>query len=198
VTFDFDAFVGGGEQQYRRVKTVLLLPPAATHLLEEHADLEADLQRIAAEDQRLNRKPQLPVAAQKILDMEEQIDAARVPFKVSCLGARAWLDLLAKHPPTKEQKRGNPKLDHNPESFRVAAIAAALVDPELTAEQVAQLGDWFTVAQWDELFYAVVEVNRGGGDAPKSLVAGAILRVRDESAPIAFPEGFPDPSSSGE
>lgn len=196
---DIEAFLSAAEDPaFVRVATARILPPDKIPLLRQHAQLEADLDRAALDDARLNRDPQMPVIAERIAELERDIDAAKSEFRFRCIGTSAWLNLAAKHPPTKEQLKVNARVDHDPETFQPAAIAASCVEPQMTLDQAGKLRDVLTVEQWGELWAKCVEANIGGGDSPKSLVAGAILRVKERSATTAAPEAFPDPSSSVE
>lgn len=154
-------------------------------LAERHAALERELGRVAAEDLRENREPLALGVAQEIEALEAEMEACKRTFTFRSIGHRKWADLIAKHPPTRAQLAANSRLDHNPERFPCAAIAATCVSPEMTEEQAFELEGHLTLAQWSILWVSCLEANTGGGDSPKSQAAGAILRASGGSARTA-------------
>lgn len=165
-------------------------------LLEQHRDLDAELARVAEEDQRENRDPLSPAIAAQVVQLERDIEEARRPFTFEAIGVRRWMKLLAQHPPTKAQLAVNSRLDHNPDTFPLAAMAASCVSPALTAEQVGELEDIIGLSQWNELWVGCLDANTaGGGAGPKSLGAGAIHRTSAAFARSATVTASPDLSS---
>lgn len=149
-------------------------------MLAEHARMDAELMAELAIDQRENRDPVGPGLAKRLVAYEAEIEAAKRAFTFRAIGKRAWADLLAKHPPTKEQMKLNSRMDHNPLTFPVLAVAASCVDPVMSVEQVTALESALNISVFDQLWMACVEANVGGGDSPKSLVAGPIAQVSAE------------------
>lgn len=181
-----------------REKTVRIL--LRQDLLTEHARLDAELIKELKLDEIENRDPVGPDLARRLVEFEDEIEAAKRAFRFRAIGKKAWADLLALHPPTKDQKNANGRLDHNPETFPVAAIAASCAEPVLTVEQVAQLEQAMNLAQFELLWAGCLDVNVGGGaDNPKSLVAGPIARARFEleRSATGIHEPSPDRSFSG-
>lgn len=194
-----DDFLKAAEDPaFVRVATARVLPPEAVPLLRLHAELEAQWDETARGDAELNRDPELPVLAEKVRDVERQLDEAKVEFRFRCIGTSKWLALSSKHPPTPEQTKLSSYADHNPDTFQPAAVALSCQDPEMSVEQAEKLRDVLTVEQWAELWRACREANMGGGDSPKSPVAGAILRVRDRLGTTAALAASLDQSSSDE
>lgn len=149
-------------------------------LVAEHARLDAELRSALDRDQRngAGLDTDTPELARRVQDLEGEMDAARRPFTFKAIGRRRWQNLLMMHPPTKDQKHARPGLDHNPETFPLAAIEASCIAPVLTNEAVAALADALAVNQFDQLWAACLDANVGGsGDTPKSLVAGGIARA---------------------
>lgn len=179
-----------------REKTVRIL--LRQDLLAEHDRLEAELVQVCTVDAQENRDPQGPAIAQRIVELEAEIDAAKRSFRFRAVGKKAWADLLALHPPTKDQLSEAPRLDHNPETFPPAAIAASCVDPVITPEQVDQLEQGLNLAQFDLLWTACLDANVRGDDSPKSLVAGPIARVSAELGITHVNGASPVPSSLAE
>lgn len=161
-----------------REKTVRIL--LRQDLLAEHARLDGELVEALNVDARENRDPQGPALAKRLVEFEAEIESAKREFRFRSIGKRAWADLLAKHPPTREQAKTNIRLDHNPETFPLVAIEASCVEPVMTLEQVAKLEDALNLFQFEMLWGACLDANVGGDASPKSLVAGPIARVNAE------------------
>lgn len=157
-------------------------------LVAQHTALDARLQEAIADDARLNRDPLAHDIAAEIVALEAEMDAARRPFKFRAVGQRKWADLLAANPPTAAQRKDNPRLDHNPVTFPIAAIAASCVDPVLTEAQVYLFEERLDVAQWALLLGACFEANMGAGNLPKSGLAGAIAHTNAELGITSAPE----------
>lgn len=134
--------------------------------------------------------------ADEIAALEAEIESAKVEFKFRAVGRRAWADLLAKHPPTKQQVAADRRATFNPETFPIAAIAACCCEPEgIDEAAVRRLEDALSDAQFSILWDACVDANLGGGVTPKSLLAGRILQASGRSGTTAASEEFPAASS---
>jgi hypothetical protein len=170
-------------------------------MLAEHARLDSELEAERALDATENRDPVAPGLANRLLELEAEIEAAKRDFRFRSIGKKAWADLLSEHPPTKDQAKANTRIDHNPETFPLAAIAASCVDPVMTVEQVDKLEQLLTIGQFETLWGACIDANIGGGvDRPKSLAAGLIARVSAsfESSAMAMDAPSRGQSSSAE
>lgn len=166
-------------------------------LLAEHEELEADLAAALQGDLRENRSPTAPVISARIVELEAEIEAAKREFRFRSIGHRAWADLMADHPPTKDQLKSFPRIDHNPETFPVAAIAASCVDPVMTVADATTLERVLNDTQFNVLLVKCVEANTGGVDTPKSAAASGIARhLNGQSASTPALAASPDLSSS--
>lgn len=185
---------------HRRTKTVRILLHQG--MVAEHARLVAARDAaVAASGDEIGRSELARSLTDDVAAYEVEMDAACVEFRLRSMGRRDWLTLLAAHPPTKEQvaearkaERQAPEFDTD--SFPSAAIAASMVDPEMSVEQVAELADVLTVQQFNLLWSAVLDVNVGGGDLPKDMLGGVIRRLSDGSGKQPTTTGSPVPSSS--
>jgi hypothetical protein len=65
-------------------------------------------------------------------------------------------------------------LDHNPDTFPVAAIAACASDPVLTEEQAQRIHDTVRLGDWERIWATVRSLNTDQAAAPKSVAAGLI------------------------
>lgn len=162
---------------YRLVRTASILL-APSDLSERHQQLESDLQT-EIEDATTNPAAvaNIEPIARQLADLETEIDSHRITFKFGALPRRAWVDLLAAHPPTKEQVKQNDGIGFNPDTFPAAAIAACLIDPVMTPEQVQTLehgvdgAGGLADAQFNVLFNTAVAANLSGLTPPTSAIA---------------------------
>lgn len=180
---------------HRRTATVRILLHQDLEL--RHRELERLLSDELDADARLNRDPVAPDVAAQIRDLEAEIERSKASFTFRALGKRAWADLLAKHPPTAEQKQHG-RAEFNADTFPAAAVAACAVDPVITPEAATRLEAALNSSQFDVLWGAVLDVNVGGLSSPKSRVAGLTLRQNGASATTHAPEGSLAASSSDE
>ena len=187
----------------RRTATVRLL--LRQDLAREHAGLEAELLTARQGDENENRTPEAPTIARRIVDLEAEMDAAKVTFTFRAMGRRQWVDTVSSHPPTKAQLKAigelssdplkRASLDFNPDTFPVAAIAASCVDPVMTVEDVKRLESSLSDSQWSQLWQKAIEVNVGSTDPKASRAAGLILRLSEQSATTAAPAESDAPTS---
>jgi len=164
----------------------------------KYRELERELATALQVDDRENRDPEAPKIARQLEELSADIDAATREFRFRAVGRRKWSDLLAKYPPTKDQLKADQSLTFDPARLPAAAIAECSVEPKITIEEAKQLEDRLNDSQFNKLWAAVVDANVGGGDAPKSPIAGLILRRSEQFARIAENEESPDPSSLAE
>lgn len=193
---------------YVRVTVARVLLRQDMH--ERHRLLNVDLAQALDDDAMLNRVPVAPGIAAEIVALEAEMEAAKQEFRFRSIGRQKWAALLAEHPPTREQLREDKRLDHNPETFPAAAIAAACTDPVMTVEQaqVLERGAWnedvkdyvggLNTTQFNLIWGACIDANAGGATNPKSLAAGAILRASEQFESTPAPAASPDLSSLAE
>lgn len=162
-------------------------------LVAELRRLEEQLVAAQRDDERLNRTAEAPKIARRIAELEQEARSHEVELVVSSIGSTAWSNLMAAHPPTEAQRKQHPGLDHNPDTFPYAAIAASLGEADDT--NVRKLADKISGGQWARLWSACLAVNVGDVSVPFSVRASAVLRGSDPSSTTADPEGSPDPSS---
>lgn len=117
----------------------------------------------------------IAAVAQRVSDIEAEMEASTVPYKVQSIGRKAWADLKALHLPTREQAKQG--LDVNMGTFPQAAIAASCVEPSVSPAESEQLTQVLPEGEWNKLWSAVLGVNLGVMDTPKSAAAAAILRA---------------------
>ncbi|MGI5233839.1 hypothetical protein [Actinoallomurus sp. CA-142502] len=133
--------------------------------------------------------------AEQIEDVRRKMAEHVTMFRFTALGAKSYSDLLAKHPPTEEQKQAGAGV--NLDTWPAALVAACALDPKMTVEQAERLHDKITDGQWEELYDTALACNRKKVDVPFSFAASAI---RASSAPRPSqpePGAFPAAGSSG-
>lgn len=150
---------------------------SAGDLVDAHDQLTTELARYRHTSESLagGQDGTITALAQRIADVEADMEASTVTYRVQSIGRKAWADLKAAHPPTKEEaKRG---LDVNMATFPQAAIAACAVEPTVSPAEAEQLTVVLPDGEWGKLWAAVLGVNLGVMDTPKSAAAAAILRA---------------------
>lgn len=112
-------------------------------------------------------KAELEDVIDRILRLEEQLEDVTVAFKFRSIGRAAFEELLLAHPPTRDQKDDAKKqgvegrLTYNVETFPIALVSAASVEPKLEEVDVKELWDspeW-NQAELMQLFDAALSCN---------------------------------------
>ena len=190
-SFDVDAFL----DSYKG-KTVSVVVCGRADLIGRHTQLERELVDATSKSADDFHNPEISRITGELKDLQEQMKAAQVTFTFGAMTHKGWQDLLTKHPPTKQQK-AEYDVDHNPDTFPVAAVAAAAVEPTLTPEQAERIRDTFAFGEFEKLYRAVLEANAEVQGVPKSALAAVIgdLRLNGASSTTAAPEASLDESS---
>lgn len=171
-------------------------------LVREHEQLERELADIRRKSDGSLGGDGAAEVARRIRDLETQMREGETEFTFQAIGRSAWRNLLAEHPPTKEQK--DIGADHNPETFAAAAMAASLIDPfpgqgEEAVAEVEALLEKLTTLQLGKLWTTCMSANIDGGNTPgESSAASAALRASELSSTIAGRAASPEASSSDE
>lgn len=150
-------------------------------LAAEHEELCA---RLAEEQQKnlgsLAGNPGARALAEDITALEALMAEATIGFRLRALPRREWAELVAKHPPRRDD--GGRVLDAdrvgvNADDFMTAILHRCVVEPILTEEDWdALVNEGLTDAQYEQLTDAVWALNRRDVDVPFSLAASTILR----------------------
>lgn len=110
--------------------------------------------------------------------LKETIRSKSRTLTFEAIGRKAWRDIQAEHPPTDEQKKEfGVFLDHDPESFPAAAMAASCKAPGMSVEQAQWLADEMPVSVVDRVWTTCLRANVTGSrdpfeDASASVPAG--------------------------
>lgn len=188
---DVDALIDGYEPRVESVQICL-----RQDLLAEHRRLEQDLVAASASASDSDSDP--TEIAEQVAAVEAELASASTTFRFQALGREDYANLIAAHAPTKEQREADKGLDHNPETFPAALIAASSIDPKLTEAQAGRIEKKWRLADFRRLYDAALMVNVGVTDeAPKSVLAGVILGRNASSGTMSARKGSRGRSSSG-
>src|SRR5690606_7764133 len=105
------------------------------------------------------------------LEAMERMEAAERSFRFRSMGGR-WRGLVKEHPPREEDLAAG--LDYNPETLPPVAMAECSVEPKMTAEEVVDLSEVLSLAQFAFLWDTCRAVNVG--DWRPSVEANALAR----------------------
>ena len=140
-------------------------------LLAEYEAAERELQEIGDfKGERMSPTEEQRRAAQRVVDIREEMKKAQHTFRFRALGAKAWSDLQAGHPP-----RDGHDERWNLTSFPAALIAACAADPVMDQAQVYALFEVLAEGERDQLFTAAWIANTGKVGIPFSSRASKIL-----------------------
>ncbi len=158
---DFSELLAQATPRTERVTLCLRgdLTDRIDQLIAAHALAQAD-------DENSNSANVAPDIAEEIIGLIEEADENSVDFVLRSIGARAWSDLLADHPPSADDMAMG--RDHDSRTFPLAALAASITAPEgATPEMVTELEEKLSAGAWQQLWTACLAVNIVGGDIPK-------------------------------
>lgn len=144
-------------------------------LLAEHEEAVADLERLTKA--AVSVTDETAAAAELVQSLEADIEASTVTLRFRALSRSAYQALLTEHP----GREGEDEV-WNWQTFVPALIAACLIDPVMTVDEVVELLDLITEGQRDELFSAAYDVNQSVTRVPFSERASVVTRWREQSA----------------
>lgn len=133
------------------------------------------------------------IAPNELAELERQIAAAEVEFVFESIGRGRWLQLVAQHPPSAEDRRDGWGYDRA--SFIPAALVASCVSHELTLDDAFWLCEELDVGEFNRLWAACHTANAGEALRPKSEAAAVIRRLSSASWGTAAREASPGASS---
>lgn len=185
---DLDDLIATAQPRTEKVRIC-----ARGDLVAAHADAVAAAGRAADESDSLAGSDSISEALERVKQIEDEQEAATVTFTVASVSRRVWADLLAKYPPSKEQRRAGH--DHDPDKFPIAAVAASVQDPEMTEDQAAKLADVLPAGEWNKLWVTALSLNVTGTPAPKLAAATELVRVNGRSSTTSDREASPEAGS---
>lgn len=145
----------------------------------EWRDLERKLQSASRDVASLGQRSDASILAERIKALEAEMAESQVTFRLRADSAKAWSDFVGTKPVRAK--------DETDEAFigryfdwMCLLISRVSVEPAMTPEQVAQLCDVLSAAQWDELGNAAWTLNARSVAVPFSLAASALTESGDE------------------
>jgi len=166
-------------QRPRRIVDMVLDAEAAADI----DALEQFLERAQRYDEANDSETARDVA-KRLQDAEAQAEASRVRFVLEAVTHRAYQQLRADHPPTKEQieaaasRGGGEEPAFDPDSFAPALVEAQLVEPKpASSEEFAAFWDGISDGQLAQLWGAAIAIQFQTGElGPPSQAAADVLR----------------------
>ena len=190
--WSLDEFLGEGDGEGFTVD----VPIKPRALVKKHADLERAIIERSQDGGSLAGDDLLRTMSEGLQELERRIDEQARIFSFRGVSRRKWRDLLAQHPPRKQDREVGD--DFNPETFPAAAVALCSVSPKLTEDEAKALedDDDLGTGGFEQLWNGVLAANLGVvNDTPKSVIATAILRTNGASSTTAAPGASPAASS---
>jgi len=121
--------------------------------------------------------------AERIIQLQKEMEESTIHVRLRALNRVEWRDLLAAHPPRKDND-ADKILGFNPNTLFDALIVACITDPELTSEQAAALLDALTPSQFDKLADAAWGLNRRDVSVPFSYNASQLTQTGGETSKL--------------
>ncbi len=141
----------------------------------EHDRLERELSRVRSGVARtLGDRAEEAGLAEQIERLQEQMADEMLTITVRALSRPDWRKLVEQHPPRPDVE-GDRILGANFQGLMEEAAPLCVVDPDLDEEDWERLNAVLSSGDFDRLFTAVWEVNREGGDVPKSRLASRVM-----------------------
>jgi hypothetical protein len=145
----------------------------------EWRELERKLQSASRESASLGRRSEASILAERVKALEAEMAASQVTFTMRADSAKRWSDFVATQP---KRQKGETDEAWSGRWFdwMCQLISRACVEPAMTAEQVAQLCDVLSAAQWDDLGNGAWNLNARTTPVPFSLAASALTESGEQ------------------
>lgn len=166
-------------------------------LFAEHQRLEDELDRMRENDLgrrtrtgRLNQTEEVPAGqlekAKELTKLEDEMEEHSVDFVFERIEQDAWDQLVAAHPPAKDNDE-HKRMGINVDTFKAPAVQMSCVSP--TGMDTSSFEPWWkslSSGQRDLLFFGGAwAVNRDAGEVPKSLSASSVIRRSEQRSSSA-------------
>ena len=169
----------GGYPTLKRPATLdhLRAKPRPYRIVEIHGDLDA-VRDLAAAEKRLleaqmaipsgvdeaERERRLAEATAEVDRLKELVESSTRQVLMGGVGRVRKRALLDEHPPresdhAKAKEQGAQAAEFNLDSYPVALIAASLIDPQVTEEELEEITAEWTDGEFMMLWFAALEVN---------------------------------------
>ncbi|WP_372672971.1 hypothetical protein [Amycolatopsis kentuckyensis] len=138
---------------------------------------DADRQLIAVKSQKSNTlagNPEETRLAERVKQLEKEMAESTIILRFRALKRTAWLELLAAHPPRKDNA-ADKSMGINGPAFFAALIPLSLVSPALEPDDLAALLEVITDAQYAQIENTVWALNRNDISVPFSFTASQTI-----------------------
>lgn len=179
---DLDELIAAAAPRTRTVRVC-----SRGDLASRHEALVADLQQVAMRESSLAGNADAERISAEIVAVQEEMEGAVLDVTVKALSRNGWIDLLAAHPPSREDARKGESAD--PRTFPIAAVAACAVEPDISRSQAEALAEALPPGEWQKLWLAVVALNTAETTVPKLQAATDILQANGRSSTTSDPGG---------
>jgi hypothetical protein len=161
--------------------------------------LQEQYLRAVEDDERHNRTPEAPAILERIRDLRDEVDAARVVFELRGLDSVTWEDFKTRHAASKSKPAVQIQLGRQAVALPVnvqffeAALALAITSPHgWTPEKLSKLRSTLSKGQWGVLCAECWALNEGDGSAPLLPAVFASLRAFDGTSGTSQSAASPD------
>lgn len=137
-------------------------------------ELERRLQSASRDVASLGQRSEASILAEQIRALEADMAANEVTFRMRADTAKKWSDFIDTKP-TRQKDDTDADWSGRWFAWMCQLISRACIEPELTSDQVAQLCDVVSAAQWDNLGNAAWNLNARTAPVPFSLAASALI-----------------------
>ena len=150
--------------------------------------LEAERKNAAADPREVG-SPALTAAAERVRDLEQQMQDHTIVFTLRGLRRKRWIEFVEAHPARKDNARDKQvgidvsALDEVIAESIVAVKSQSGQDvPFIPAQDWLDLADEMTNGQWSDFANAVIEVNHEVRSAPFSPLASVVIRRSEQTS----------------
>lgn len=163
----------------QQAATITVRVPLRGDLMAEIESLDEQMRAEREADQRENRAPLHVATAQRILDLQAEMDASEVEFRFRGIGRKAYRDLLRAHPPTVAQSAEAAgmklRLSFDEDAFPPALMTLSCLAPQpVTLDGFQAIWEDWTEGQVALLWRACLSVNQGSAETPPKSVTASV------------------------
>jgi hypothetical protein len=167
---DIDQIIDAYEPMERTVRVCL-----KGSLVAEFEDLERQLRDASRDQVRMSEPAEAVTIAKRMAELREQMLASSAVFRFRSIDRKYSELTAAYHIGDEDQSK------RDGVGFAAALIVASCVSPKLTLEQLGQLSDKVSDAQYQQLYDTALACNRSSVDVPFSTLASDVLHKSEQS-----------------
>ena len=162
-------------RQRPQATITLAAAPGLSVRLETVDDKIAALKAKSDSEGMLDRPEGLDELEAEAAGIRDEIAESGTTFVFESMGARQWRDLVAKYPPTDEQRKSPRSFpyNHDDADLQTEVIRRSLADPHMNDDDFREFVDSLSQGEFNALWSVAHGVNVGGGGTPEALTATA-------------------------